>query len=180
VRVAVASLKVGVGKTTTAVYLAAVVARGRRKVPIVDADPQRVGRGLVEERPIDGVEVREAPSERLLRKPLGHRSTIAIDPPARLAPWPPRPHIGTKGPQLLGKQAIRAPMIGATGCVSLSVRRSLHGTPSASRSGPASRLFAAGKIMGRLLSTDYHRGSGLTAGSGHIAGHTAARSQPRH
>jgi chromosome partitioning protein len=59
-----------VGKTTTAVYLAAVAARGRRAVTVVDADPQGSAAVWLEQRPIDGVEVREAPSERLLRKAL--------------------------------------------------------------------------------------------------------------
>jgi chromosome partitioning protein len=85
VRVAVVSLKGGVGKTTTAVYLAAVAARGRRAVTVVDADPQGSAAVWLEERPIDGVEVLEAPSERLLRKALGrgddHRVIVIVDTP---------------------------------------------------------------------------------------------------
>ena len=83
-RVAVVSLKGGVGKTTTAVYLAAVVARSRRTVTVVDADPQGSAAVWLEERPIEGVEVREAPSERLLRKALGHDDdggVVIIDTP---------------------------------------------------------------------------------------------------
>jgi chromosome partitioning protein len=72
------SLKGGVGKTTTAVYLAAVAARGRRLVTVVDADPQGSAAVWLEERPIDGVEVREAPSERLLRKALGQHDDGAV------------------------------------------------------------------------------------------------------
>ncbi len=86
VRVAVVSLKGGVGKTTTAVYLAAVAARGRRAVKVVDADPQGSAAVWLEERPIDGVEVLEAPSERLLRKALGrgddHKVILIDTPPA--------------------------------------------------------------------------------------------------
>jgi chromosome partitioning protein len=84
VRVAVASLKGGVGKTTTTVYLAAVAARGRRAVTVVDADPQGSAAIWLEDRPIDGVEVREAPSERLLRKALNHdddRAVVIVDTP---------------------------------------------------------------------------------------------------
>jgi chromosome partitioning protein len=83
-RVAVLSLKGGVGKTTTAVYLAAVAARGRRAVTVVDADPQGSAAVWLEERPIDGVEVLEAPSERLLRKALGQdddRAVLIVDTP---------------------------------------------------------------------------------------------------
>jgi chromosome partitioning protein len=85
VRVAVVSLKGGVGKTTTAVYLAAVAARGRRSVTVVDADPQGSAAVWLEERPIDGVEVLEAPSERLLRKALSrgddHKAIVIVDTP---------------------------------------------------------------------------------------------------
>jgi chromosome partitioning protein len=80
----VASLKGGVGKTTTAVYLAAVAGRGKRKVTVVDADPQGSAAVWLEERPIPGVEVREAPSERLLRKALNQHddgAVVIIDTP---------------------------------------------------------------------------------------------------
>jgi chromosome partitioning protein len=84
VRVAIASLKGGVGKTTTSVYLAAVASRGRRAVTLVDVDPQGSAAVWLEECPIDGVEVVEAPSERLVRKVLGRddeRSVWIIDTP---------------------------------------------------------------------------------------------------
>jgi chromosome partitioning protein len=84
VHVVVMSLKGGVGKTTTAVYLAAVAARGRRAVKVVDADPQGSAAVWLEERPIDGVDFLEAPSERLLRKALGANNdgeVVIVDTP---------------------------------------------------------------------------------------------------
>jgi chromosome partitioning protein len=84
VRVAVVSLKGGVGKTTTAVYLSAVASRGRRAVTLVDADPQGSAAVWLEAWPVDGVEVLEAPSDRLLRKALNgddERSVLIVDTP---------------------------------------------------------------------------------------------------
>jgi chromosome partitioning protein len=83
-RVAVASLKGGVGKTTTSIYLAAVASRGRRSVTVVDADPQGSAAVWLEEWPIEGVLVLEAPSERLLKKALEHdndRIVLIVDTP---------------------------------------------------------------------------------------------------
>ena len=83
-RVAVSSLKGGVGKTTTAVYLAAIAARGRRAVTLVDVDPQGSAAVWLEEWPIEGVEVVEAPSDRLVRKVVARdddQSVLIIDTP---------------------------------------------------------------------------------------------------
>ena len=63
--IVVTNLKGGVGKTTTAVYLsAAAAARGYDPVLLIDADRQASSAEWLEERPIEGVTVVEAPSER--------------------------------------------------------------------------------------------------------------------
>jgi chromosome partitioning protein len=83
-RVAVVSLKGGVGKTTTSVYLAAVAARGRRAVTVIDADPQGSAAVWLEAWPVEGIDVVEAPSERLLKKNMerdDERSVLIVDTP---------------------------------------------------------------------------------------------------
>src|SRR5947209_10472987 len=70
----VAALKGGVGKTTTAVYLSAVAAAGRRAVTLVDADPQASAADWIEsseDENLSGIELVEAPTERLIAKALG-------------------------------------------------------------------------------------------------------------
>jgi len=71
--VVVAALKGGVGKTTTAVYLAAAADGPKRSVILVDSDPQGSAADWVEHG-ADGVfesmEVVEAPTERLLVRTL--------------------------------------------------------------------------------------------------------------
>jgi chromosome partitioning protein len=71
--VVVAALKGGVGKTTTAVYLAAAAAGPKRSVTLVDSDPQGSAADWVEhgaDEIFESVEVVEAPTERLLVKTL--------------------------------------------------------------------------------------------------------------
>lgn len=82
-RLVVASLKGGVGKTTTVVYVAAVAARGRRPVVVVDADPQGSAAIWLEERPLPGVRVLEAPSERLIARSLqkDDDAVVIVDTP---------------------------------------------------------------------------------------------------
>lgn len=80
--VTVVNIKGGVGKTTTAVYLSAV-AVGRRPVVLVDADPQASAAQWLEERPVEGVTVVEAPSERLLKRETARDddAVVIVDTP---------------------------------------------------------------------------------------------------
>jgi chromosome partitioning protein len=81
--VAVSNVKGGVGKTTTAVYLsAAAVARGHEEVVLIDADRQASSAQWLEERPIDGVALVEAPSERTLTRAMSrHEGLGVVDTP---------------------------------------------------------------------------------------------------
>jgi chromosome partitioning protein len=83
VKIVVTNLKGGVGKTTTTVYLAAVAAsRGHTPVVIVDADRQATAAEWLEERPLDEVEVVEAPSERTLTRAMNaDGGTVVVDLP---------------------------------------------------------------------------------------------------
>jgi chromosome partitioning protein len=79
--VVVAALKGGVGKTTTAVYLAALAAAGRREVTLVDADAQASAADWLDEtedEALAAIELVEAPTERLLRKALGKVDADAV------------------------------------------------------------------------------------------------------
>jgi chromosome partitioning protein len=83
VNIVVTNLKGGVGKTTSVVYLAAVAAdRGHTPVVVVDADRQASAAVWLEERPLEGVEVIEAPSERTLARAMrDDESTVIVDLP---------------------------------------------------------------------------------------------------
>jgi chromosome partitioning protein len=81
--VVVSNIKGGVGKTTTSVYLAAVaVERGYDPVVLVDADRQGSSAEWLEARPVEGIEVIEAPSERTLKRALGRdEGLVVVDTP---------------------------------------------------------------------------------------------------
>jgi len=77
--IVVTNLKGGVGKTTTAVYLSAVaVARGYDPVLLIDADRQASSAEWLEDRPIEGVTVVEAPSERTLARAMSRDEGLGI------------------------------------------------------------------------------------------------------
>ena len=82
-----AALKGGVGKTTTAVYLAAVAVSNRRTVYVVDADPQASSADWIEKSDdewLHKVTVVEAPTDRLLVKALERMSesdVVVVDTP---------------------------------------------------------------------------------------------------
>jgi chromosome partitioning protein len=79
VNIVVTNLKGGVGKTTTAVYLAAVAAqRGREAVIVIDADRQASAAEWLEASPLEDVAVVEAPSERTLTRAMEKHDGIAL------------------------------------------------------------------------------------------------------
>jgi len=79
VNIVVSNVKGGVGKTTTAVYLAAAAAeRGYGPVVLVDADRQASAAEWLEERPVEGVELAEAPSERTVARAMERHGGLAV------------------------------------------------------------------------------------------------------
>jgi chromosome partitioning protein len=76
--VVVANVKGGVGKTTTAVYLAAIAAEKGHEVVLIDSDRQASSAEWLEERPLEGVTVVEAPSERTLARAMSRHEGVAI------------------------------------------------------------------------------------------------------
>ena len=77
--IVVSNVKGGVGKTTTAVYLAAVAGRrGRGPVVLVDADPQGSTAEWYDADPIEGVELVEGPSVRTVGKAMNQPDGIVV------------------------------------------------------------------------------------------------------
>ena len=77
--IVVANVKGGVGKTTTAIYLAAAaVDRGHDPVLLIDSDRQASAAEWLEERPVEGVTVVEAPSERTLARAVSRHDGLAV------------------------------------------------------------------------------------------------------
>lgn len=77
--IVITSLKGGVGKSTSVVYLAAAAREhGYDPVTIVDADAQASVAEWLETRPIDGVEVVEAPSLRTATRAIGRAEGLVL------------------------------------------------------------------------------------------------------
>ena len=77
--IVVSNVKGGVGKTTTAVYLAAVAAqRSRSPIVLVDADPQGATAEWYDADPIDGVDLIEGPSVRTVSKAMNHDDGLVV------------------------------------------------------------------------------------------------------
>jgi len=76
--IVVANVKGGVGKTTTAVYVAAAAVDRGHEVLLVDADRQASSAEWLEERPVEGVAVVEAPSERTLARAVSRHDGLAV------------------------------------------------------------------------------------------------------
>jgi chromosome partitioning protein len=77
--IVVSNVKGGVGKTTTAVYLAAVAAhRGRGPIVLVDADPQGATAEWYDTDPLEGVELIEGPSVRTVSKAMDQDGGLVV------------------------------------------------------------------------------------------------------
>jgi chromosome partitioning protein len=77
--IVVSNVKGGVGKTTTAVYLAAVAAeRTRGLVTLVDADPQGSTAEWYDIDPFEGVDLIEGPSVRTVTKAMNQDGGIVV------------------------------------------------------------------------------------------------------
>lgn len=79
----ISNVKGGVGKTTTTIYLAAAaVERGYDPVMLVDSDRQASSAEWLEARPVEGVDLLEAPSERTVARAMErHEGLGVVDTP---------------------------------------------------------------------------------------------------
>jgi chromosome partitioning protein len=77
--IVVSNVKGGVGKTTTTLYLAAAaVERGFQPVLVIDSDRQASSAEWLEARPLEGVELLEAPSERTVARAMERHDGLAV------------------------------------------------------------------------------------------------------
>lgn len=77
--IVVSNVKGGVGKTTTTVYLAAAAAaRGYDPVVVIDSDRQASSAEWLEVRPVEGVDIIEAPSERTVSRAMQTHGGLAV------------------------------------------------------------------------------------------------------
>ncbi|MGH8979730.1 MAG: ParA family protein [Acidimicrobiales bacterium] len=77
--IVVSNVKGGVGKTTTAIYLsAAAVERGYDPVLLIDSDRQASSAEWLEAKPVEGVELVEAPSERTVGRAMERHDGLAV------------------------------------------------------------------------------------------------------
>ena len=77
--IVVSNVKGGVGKTTTTVYLAASAAdRGYDPVLLIDSDRQASSAEWLEQHPLEGVELVEAPSERTVVRSMDRHDGLAV------------------------------------------------------------------------------------------------------
>jgi chromosome partitioning protein len=77
--IVVSNVKGGVGKTTTAVYLAGVAAqKSRTPVYLVDSDPQGSTAEWYDAEPIDGVELVEGPSVRTVTRAMERTEALVV------------------------------------------------------------------------------------------------------
>ncbi len=77
--IVVSNVKGGVGKTTSTVYLAAAaLEKGHSPVLIIDSDRQASSAEWLESRPIEGIELVEAPSERTVARAMERHEGLAV------------------------------------------------------------------------------------------------------
>ena len=77
--IVVSNVKGGVGKTTTTVYLAAAaIERGLGPVTVIDSDRQASSAEWLEARPLEGVDLVEAPSERMVTRSMERHGGLAV------------------------------------------------------------------------------------------------------